>query len=141
MISELLKTLEYYEKRGDCANALPEFKNTYIGDNEFRIAIEGFSEEECEGHFPGFVLTSGGFIVSSILSGIKEWLFKEGIQAGSVLIENPDLFINNAAPVGMELSAEVSVEMLLTKVYLFTTEIIDKRGNHYGFYLITIEIK
>lgn len=141
MFSGLFKAHECNEEDGEYTNTLPELKNIYIGDNSFRIVVAGFSKEQCQGHFPGFPIIPGPFLVNCILSGIKNWLLREEIVTSAVIVENCESFLNKAVPIRTMLHAKVNITKVQYKMYLFTTEIIDLEGTSYGFYLITIQIE
>lgn len=141
VFSNLHKAHEYMGAQGVYVNTLPELKNVYIADNSFRIIIAGFSREHCQGYYSGFSIVPVTFLVNSIIAGIKEWFFREGIETGFIYIENSESFINKLVPVRTMLHAKVSVTKLQSELYLFTTEIIDLEGHNYGFYMLTIRIK
>jgi hypothetical protein len=119
---------------------MPATKNVVIDDSSFSIFIEKFSEAHCLGHFRNHPIVPAVFIVKCLLSGIKNWFSSEMKVQSDMIVDSLEIFPNRAMPIETELQADVKIQKLAPKIFMFICSIKDQNQTEYGVYPITIQI-
>ena len=124
---------------GDFSSDLPSLYNTYIDEDQFTISIEGFSREQCKGHFSGFPIVPAVFVSNCVLAGIEKWFRSSDNGITPLYVESLEIFANKAIPLNVQFKGETSIIKLATKIFMFVSEIKDLSGNEYGYHIITVQ--
>lgn len=118
---------------------LPEVK--VFNDNnagDFSMTVEPFSYRHCLGHFPDFPLVAVAYLYKCILQGNIQWLSNR--QMSIAAVENVDITVSKAIPVGVSCEVKVSVVQSAKNGFQFINQIFVEDGKDIPHCLLTIEL-
>lgn len=123
-------------------NIQNEVRITPLCSSYFQVVIQGFSTEQCAGHFDHYPIVPAVFIVNRLLYAIEAFFKLQGkdLSTKTLIVDSLEIFPNIATPPNTELHSHVYYRQVTKNSYLFVCPISSGQIEH-GNYLITIQLQ
>ncbi|WP_291287786.1 hypothetical protein [Flavobacterium sp.] len=117
---------------------LPETSFEYLNENEFNVTVNGFTRNQCKGHFENYQIVPAVYIAKCILKNVFKATPAGNPESARVEIENVEAFLNRAMPVHTAFKVNVSIFQLQKNLKTYKCTVTDYE-NEYGHYFITLK--
>ncbi|WP_202701733.1 hypothetical protein [Flavobacterium sp. UGB4466] len=117
---------------------LPETSLEYLNENEFNVTVNGFTRDQCKGHFENYQIVPAVYIAKCILKNVFKSAPANTTETAAVEIENVEAFLNKAMPVDTAFKVNVSIFRLQKNLKTYKCTVTDY-ANEYGHYFITLK--